>query len=59
MPKHVPFILEMPITQLVAIIIFIHSAFDRLEREMAYRIRKSKFYFGFDARVPFYILISG
>lgn len=58
MPKHVTSILEMLITQLVAIIIFIYTAFDRLEREMLYRMSKSKFYFGFDISFPFHILIS-
>lgn len=58
MPKHVTSILEMLITQLVAIIIFIYTAFGRLEREMLYRMSKSKFYFGFDISFPIDIPIS-
>lgn len=58
MPTHVTSILEMLITQLVALIIFIYTAFGGLEREMLYRMSKSTFYFGFDTSSPFYILIS-
>lgn len=58
MPTHVTSILEMLITQLVALIIFIYTAFGGLERETLYRMSKSTFYFGFDTSSPFYILIS-
>ena len=48
----------MLITLLDAIIMFIYTAFDRLDREILYRISKSDFHSGFGTDIPFYVLIS-
>lgn len=58
MPTLVTSILEILITLLDAIIMFIYTAFDRLDREILYRISKSDIHSGFGTGIPFYVLIS-